>query len=514
MLNEIIEAIGYDNILDVIQNSNPSGLYIRIPLDREIDEHEDVLLIKSKDEIDIRSQKLFEWFKIRKLYSSYINSNKAITQGKEFKYPKLITTNQTNAIKFNLKTLLDKAENKYKVPFITGLQESIKEFCDILESSDKYKYYQKSIDIVNRLYEDLEIDKTTVINIYLDIPLDEYILEYNKYLNDKLFDGNVVDGKGVLSIFSTSNSEKPHLFMRDNIYNNRSAYKTNRECAERLLNLKKYLMIRPTGNIEYKNGIIKYKCEKGDVVEYEYIPYKKYDIFEENPLYIADRKIDSLSMFYGTIMQLLGKGQNAENFKVLYDKYYSNLNNTNLKQFKSIYNKMIGSLYQIGSRNIKDIYKMSNIISFHINTSDYFFNTNMKEEFNKMRENIIKKILNLKGSEYIIESDNEYWYLIGALGEYLTSKSKSSDDKYMIMKMNYCKFNTKNQILNKLCIDFDRYKYCIQKGSRVEKIYSAILNYSDSLDEDAKINKLKLQQGLFETNKIIYVKGEDKNDEK
>lgn len=514
MLNELIEGIGYDNILETIQNSNPNGLYIRIPLDSDIDENEDILLINPKEEINIRDRKLFDWFKARKIYSSYINSNKAITQGKEFKYPKLITTNQTNAIKFNLKTLLDKVENKYKISLATGLDECIKEFCDILEDSDKYKYFQKSISIINELYEKSEIDKSTVINIYLDLPLDDYILENDKYLKGKLFDGKIINGNGIFSIFSTSNSEKPHLFMRDNIYNNNSAYKTDKNNAEQLLNLKKYLMIKPNGNIEYRNGTIKCQCEKGDIIKYEHIPYKKYDFFEENPLYIDDYRIDSSSKFYGSVMKLLGKGQNVEKFKILYEKYYSDLNNTNLDKFKSIYNKMISSLYQLGMRDVKDIYTMSNIISFHINTVDYFFNMNMKGEFEKMKENIIKKILNLKSSEYIIESDDEYWYLIGAIGEYLTSKSKSPDDKYMIMKMNYCKFNTKNQILNKLCIDFDRYKYCIQKSSRAEKIYSAILNYSDNLDENAKINKLKLQQGLFETNKIIYVKGEDKNDEK
>jgi hypothetical protein len=66
--------------------------------------------------------------------------------------------------------------------------------------------------------------------------------------------------------------------------------------------------------------------------------------------------------------------------------------------------------------------------------------------------------------------------------------------------------NNKNQILNKLTIDFKRYCYDLDVNSRCTKIFSSILNYGENVN---KINKLKFQQGLFETDSIMYTKLEE-----
>lgn len=517
MLNELIEAIGYDNILDVIQNNKPNKAmcFIRIKLNEKINIDEDVLILNPKKDINIKNQRLYDWFSQRQFYVDQIESNKGIMVGK-YKYNKVITSNQSNCVKFNLETLVKKikVDHKNQYTFLEGLKYAIYEFCNKLDDMDKIKYYDEAVELISKMYEENKLPKKLAIGLYLDIPIEEYKLKNENYLNKNIL--NDSNNRGVFSLFATCNEKKPHLFMKDNIYNNNSAYKCNIEEAKCLFNLKKYLLIKPYNSVKYKNGIIKYECDGGDIIKYEYIPHSIYDLFVDNPLYIDNYKVDNASKFWSMIDKLVpsDKMSKNESFKNNYEKYYSNLNTDNVKQFKIIYKKMINSLYMLSYNNIKDENNMCNLIKINIYTSDYFFNTNIVEEYSTMKENIINKIKNLKGKEYIIDSEDEYWYLIGAVAEYLVSQSQSQNN-YIVFKMNYCKLNLKEQILRKLELDFARYGYNIEmKGSRVEKIYSAILNYSDNLDEKAKINKLKLQQGLFETNKIIYVEGEKKNDKK
>jgi ribosome biogenesis protein Nip4 len=193
-------------------------------------------------------------------------------------------------------------------------------------------------------------------------------------------------------------------------------------------------------------------------------------------------------------------------FKVLYEKYYSNIDNLSVKHFKNNYKKILDNLYRIAYRDFESEYKLKNIIDFNLYTSDYFFNTNIVREFQEMKEKMINKIKQLKETKiYTIESDEEFWYLTGTIIAYITNLSKSNNST-LRLRINYCNINNKNQILNKLTMDFKRYCYDLDVNSRCTKIFSSILNYGDNVN---KINKLKFQQGLFETDSIMYTKLEE-----
>ncbi|WP_252225244.1 MULTISPECIES: hypothetical protein [unclassified Clostridium] len=508
MLNELYNAIGENRIKECLENQESNGLYIRIPLDREINIENDVLLIENKDDINIKNQKTFDWFKTRKRYCSYINSNKALVIGKRYDYPRIITTNQINGVKFNSDTIKKKIDKSNK-NLENALYEMVKEFCDACNNLDMFFTYQKGLDILLKNYNELlSRNKNIVINMYLDIDIQDYIDNYKNYMKNKLIDGKMVNDKGVFSLFATSNTDKPHLFMRSNIYNNNCAFKTTFKNAEKLRNLQLYLMSNPIGNINFKNGTIKYKSNKGLITEYEYLPIKTYDLFERKPLYIEDYKIDSSNKFKYQVEVLIGKKETNEikNFKLLYEGYYRDVNNLTVNKFKYVYNKFIKSLYHIGQRDFEDKYRMNNIIRLNMCTSDYFFNTKIEEELKIMEDNIKIKILKLKhDKKYIIESDKEYWYLIGSVASYITSLSKSGNST-LRLKLNYCNINNTEKILERLDKDLKRYGYDLEPNSRCIKLYSAILNYSN---KTIKLNNLKLKQGLFEQDNIIYTKNKE-----
>ncbi len=345
MLNELYEAIGKDKILEIIANKDSKGLYFRIPLDRPFNKDEDYLENIDKNSITPKNEKLFDWFKIRKMYSMYIESNKAIAiSSKKYKFPKLIMTNQANAIIFNNKTILNKSE-KYKYSRIEALDKAIKEFCEACNEKEKYNIYYDALEDISDIIQRQDFK----IYIMLDIPLAIYKEKYNSYMTNKLFtEGTFKKDIGSFTKFATSNIEKIHLVMNSNIYNNKSAFNATKEEALALYNLNEYLKIRQNDTIEYKNGFIKYKCKiinKTDVVidEYEHYPCKPLEIFEKKNLFIEDYVVDSADKFKYIIENIIGKigGNDVVNFKTLYSKYYTNVNSMNINKFKAIYYNLI-----------------------------------------------------------------------------------------------------------------------------------------------------------------------------
>ncbi|HBJ1650429.1 TPA: hypothetical protein LA460_000333 [Clostridium botulinum] len=508
MLNELYEAIGKDKILEIIANKDSKGLYFRIPLDRPFNKDEDYLENIDKNSITPKNEKLFDWFKIRKMYSMYIESNKAIAiSSKKYKFPKLIMTNQANAIIFNNKTILNKSE-KYKYSRIEALDKAIKEFCEACNEKEKYNIYYDALEDISDIIQRQDFK----IYIMLDIPLAIYKEKYNSYMTNKLFtEGTFKKDIGSFTKFATSNIEKIHLVMNSNIYNNKSAFNATKEEALALYNLNEYLKIRQNDTIEYKNGFIKYKCKiinKTDVVidEYEHYPCKPLEIFEKKNLFIEDYVVDSADKFKYIIENIIGKigGNDVVNFKTLYSKYYTNVNSMNINKFKAIYYNLIKNMWILGKRDYKDKYKLDNILKFNIQTQDYFFNTKLREEMERMKQKIEEKILNLKNTiEYKIENDEEYWYLIGTLASYLVSLSQSDSVR---LKINYANVSNLKQVLTKLKSDIKRYGYKLQPLSRATVLYSSILNYES---KNIKMNDINYNKGLFEIKNVIYTKLED-----
>lgn len=517
MLEELYEAIGEDEILKTIMNSKSNSLYVKIPFDREIDIEKDILNTDMKEDISVKDLKLFQWFKEREFYTDYIASNKAKVSGKSFKYQKVVMTNQANGIRFNNKKVVEKMK-EYKQSLYDTLYGICLEFLEVLDKKDYIDMYEKAIKILIKDYEEILLsDKKIAIKMYLDVSIEDYKALYEEDLNNNLLEGTIKNNRGTFTLFATNNNKKPFLKMSTNIHNNDSSYKTDIETAKKLRLLKKYLEQSSKKELEYKNGYIEYKNTKDGLSEYEYYPFKKFNIFEENPLYLNNFMIDTSDKFSWKVSLLTTNdgSHDVKVFKEIYEKYYNNLSNLNKDKFKRIFNKMINSLYSLANRKYKEDKQYIDLIDFEINVRDYFFKTKLMEEYEIMKNIIKEKIIMSSKADYEISNDDEFWYLVGTVASYLIRQSKSTNR--FLLKLNYSSCNEFNKILKKLDDDFNRFGYELNDYYTCTKLYGAILNYTDNIKT---LDKLKFKQGLFEQSNLCYTKiknneveGEKKDEE-
>lgn len=495
MLSEIIDKVGYDNILKSAKDVDMRGKMFRINIDGTIDLETDYITIEKKEDVTPKNQKLYDWFKEVNYYSRYLNSNKAIVPiGK--RYPKLILSNQDLSIMFNNNSLIGKA-NQYNINYSQALKECIEEFCNVL-NSDKYNIFIKNLALI---YQEINNYKGKIF-IFINENMETFKDNFNKYMKNKIFDGKVKDNKGTFSYFATSNAKKTYLFQLNNKYNN-SAYVCDIDSAKKIFDLNKSIK-----NNKYIQDL--YKGEEdssGNIKITNFYNYSKltYNIFQDRPIYLNNGYIiDTPFKFKCYLEDLLGKDNNrndVKKFKEIYSKNYENVSNNTIDNFKKIWLNIIKQLILIGKRNLNEINNLNKIVYFKYECEDYLFNKNNMEDIKLLKDNIIGKINNLKDTkEYKIDNDMEYNYLLGSLISYITSLSKSDNNR---AKFDYANMNKLERIKIKLKNDIIRYGYQLNNLSRGMVIYSAILNYNiDNLIENEYI------RGLFEIKNVMYVKKE------
>lgn len=394
MFKELIDEIGYNNILEYCENANlQNGIYIKINKDGNI-EDKNIIEIEN-DKKDIENIELINWFKQRNCYSNYIDSNKAIVQrGKGVKTPKIVTSCNCYSVFFNVATILKNSKkmemslDKYCKNMITeyfdalinnimndknGLSsifksnniksymkknkttitKMIKKFFmnEYLLAQDKHRkkcinetkeiLIQNIFVLINKLSNVKNIDKKK-IKIFIDSEVDDYKKEYLLYLKPRIFLNNennlILDDKiyGLSSELFTINSKKPLLKTNANL--------TDIPCLISIKGAIKYrnLIVYLKGNLS-KTRELGYDLifDKDGINVFDIIPFNKKDKLELKPLIIKDY----LNKSFDTV-EINNKKSLENSFNYFLDgNLYSNKINDNskAKSFVVMYRDIISN---------------------------------------------------------------------------------------------------------------------------------------------------------------------------
>lgn len=526
MIRELIDLIGYDNIKkELMCNSKTEdAAYIRIPLDRNIDVSKDILITAAHAEVEAKDLELFDWIKERSYYGEYIESNKAINSGKY----RFMMNNQANCIMFNNSTILEKSKIENK-SYINVLEERINGFLEILNETDKMIYYKRALNCLEALKNNKDEfikDSKLKIKMFLDVELKEYKDEFEKYMNKKIFSQ---EGQGDLTIFTNFNKDKPLLGINNKYA--KTNYTTDKEEAIRIYDLRRYLNLKYKLNkdniIETKTGHIKLNIEINNfirITNFEYIPYKRLDLFIDKNLIIKnvvkrddktrDEVIKNSFMFYKYIEKLfyyfnIDNNRNKINrIKMIYERYYKEITNDNIFIFKNKVDKFINDLYKLHSKEIEDEYKYISLINLEVCLKDWLFNNKKREEIEHMKEQIVEKIKKIEG-QYVIESKEEFSFIVGQVARYLRGKSKAKDKTIKILN-DYLNTYQTEKILKLLDRDMRRYGHDINVGSRLTGLVVAILEYKNK-ENIEEVNKIEYKIGLLKSDNVIYTSTKNDN---
>ena len=469
---------------DVTKFSN--SLYIRVPLDREIESDLDILEINRKiktiEDLDLTKLDLIDWFKEKQNYSNYINSNKAVSSVCDM-FPKIITTCHQYAVFFNTKTVTKKLKDnkKYQEIIPEDLYKIfITEFIGIFHNKVGYiADYLKATDYVKK-YFNAHSNHKIKVKLFLDVDTDKYKEAYNKYVKENMFDQNTqkeTDGitKGRASFFYSLNTKKPYLS---------HMLKTTNEvnlCTEKEANeifiLNKYTNTIFQGQIPNKIGVgnIKYnfnpKVDK--IIQYSVNPYNsnkelKKTLTIKNYMQIYKWKESEITkynqvkalIFKFTDKEFLKYDDQKKTFDLIFKNKIWDLEENTFDMFVCNYKKMIKLIYRM-HKYTDDEWEIAKIINFDISMSDYINNTSKGEKTNKMAEVIRTKIKT--GEAYVIESDEEFYFLVGQLAKYLKCQTRTKiENKTNALLINYLNANNVNRIMDVLRKDKVKLDYNVK----------------------------------------------------
>jgi len=538
MLNEIIEAIGYDNILATVNNSidMKNSLYIQIPKDRTLQE-EDFLLIDK--EVEVNQLEKSKWFKVREGLSSYITPNKAVVKGNK-KYPKVIFSVHKNAIMFKWDKFIQHKNTTDDID--ASLNLLFNEYLDVLQAEDYYfEYYHVNIKKIIEYINKNQLTKV-IVKIFLDADIEDYKQQYADYLKNNLIDegtqikiNNRVYGR--VSQFYTLNDKKPLLSHM--LKNTSEIHLLDEMDVLKIFYLKQYLDSLKYGKVKWGIGSISFNetfnssTKKWDLDDFQNNPYRiiddlTKDIYIRNILnskYIKETTIKTYNDLSKYILnELLDfKVKNSYNdkdktenkfktFSLMYYKYIANLNNANFDIFQRVYTNMMRNMLKLYIDD-EDINKIQQIINFNICMSDYLFKTNIKGDLIEMINRIKDKILNMD-NEYVIENDFEFYILCGQMAKYLKSKTHTDNITNKLFYEYNMAIKTR-QLMDILQRDKGRLDYESNNNSRSGKILYAINNYY-TLNEKRlkKIDKIRFNMGLYYGENIFYISNKNNENKK
>ena len=160
MLDEMIDEVGYENIIDYLENDTPLGeetVYIRFSSFSNVIE----TFIFNEENKD---NEIALWFRKRQFYADYLGSNKAIVQGK-LRTSKIVTSAIKESLIFNWKTFILKVKKELKnestesikclfLTVINEYYENLKKY-DIERVEEIEKISSKLIDLSDKILEEL-----------------------------------------------------------------------------------------------------------------------------------------------------------------------------------------------------------------------------------------------------------------------------------------------------------------------------------------------------------------------
>ena len=531
MLDELISSIGYNNILDYLENNIALGDCVCIKLDINKNEilKENVLILdkKSKDELSVESLNLKNWCQKRTFYSNYLTSNKAVVCVGQS--AKLVISCIKENITFNYNTFVGKTEKTFgtanKISMLSMFKIMIDEYCQGLKCYDEdtrtIELYRSAIENLSNAILDIltgiEDIKNKKIRIFIDTELDNYIESNECYLKQKIFDNATeqeIEGKtyGRYSGFISLNNKKPLL----KLYGTDEISLCTQEKAMQYRNLLLYL-IDNRGSVKLDYGEIQYRFNPKDCVfeSFNILPYeitkterlikfknilslKDYDKTEE--VNIANR----INYLLDGFLYKETKMSKYATFRFLYrDCIHDFVYNYNETKFTNCKNKINAQLIDINKYS-DNRFKMIDVINFILNINNYFDNDNLEEVIESMYNEIFIKIKEYKKG-FIISNDEEFLFIAGQLAHFLATKSKVLIPTNKLINK-YYKATTISKIQQLLTIDFNRYSYDENLESRINRIYSEIMLYSP--EKDTIKNKNVLMAGLYADN-LFYKSTKD-----
>lgn len=412
MFKELIDEIGYNNILEYCENANlQNGIYIKINEDGNIEDKNIIEIENGKK--DIENIELINWLKKRNCYSNYIDSNKAIVQrGKGIKTPKVITSCNCYSMFFNVPTILDNSKKnkmllenyckymiieyfdslinnamndksglasvfkssnikdymkKNKLTIAQMIEGFFKEEYLLIQDENREEYINKIKEILVKNIPNIIKKLSTIkniekkkIKIFIDDSVENYKKEYLLYLKPKVFLNNINNSVtnnriyGVSSELFTLNNKKPLLQTNGNLI--------EIPCLISIEDAIKYrnLMLYLKGNLaEIKNKGFQINFNKDGIEKFDILPLNSKDELELKPLIIKDyfnKNIDYIEINNKKILE--------NNFNYFLDgNLYSNKinNNSKVKSFVMMHKDIISNYIY---KNIKSdfIYSLPKIV--------------------------------------------------------------------------------------------------------------------------------------------------------
>ena len=440
MLHELIDAIGLEYMDKQLQRNTSfkDTLCIRVNKDNTLD----VVYTDKKDNMEDLEFK--SWFSTRIYYSEYLTSNKAII--KTGATSKMITSAVKQAVIFNIKTMVDKTKkNKLSIEEVFNI--GIDEYMNKLKHEDSLivKNKKSIYEILNKY-----TDKKIKVLILEDDNVENYKIEYDKYISENIFDKENGKATNRYTGFITLNDKKPLLLNFGGLCEEIQEY--SKEEVSEIFTLNRYLskFAKTKNEIELNHGgkiIFEYNPKEKRIVSYEYIPQTeenkyKLNILIENILggKIEEYNIKNYNMLVDKFNQYsdfsFNTVNNDNNKDVLYYKYknmiqafwgkgeerqytvdkeFINLNMLNIIKDIIAYNGKVNN-----SSDYKYL-KLKDILNFEICVEDHFLKNNKKELVLSMREDMFERLKNYKET-FEINDTKELAFITGQLAKYTIDK--------------------------------------------------------------------------------------------
>lgn len=528
----------------------PTGIYIKVDVLGNILDIEENK-IKNNDAF-INSNN-YEFYRDRMFNEGMLDANKCV----DVKNKKIHSVTSNSLIMKYQSYLLDNIDNIIKNHF--SILDT--EYNMINANENRADLFIKVLkNIKNSLPSDIKKDIRMIF--MLDVDLDFYEEDYNKYLDKKIYVKNdterIINGEsyGVMNFSNTINDKKP--FYSNNPYSD-YAFMIKKEellLINRMLKIKcnkvkdilrKYspninidfilnanskqweLSEYSSKNISTEHSLSEFRNISILSSTYEHTYKEIKQINQKDLIFIIDSLFGSTSC--KVIEELLRNNldwrdclkrlpndklapiviQHHETFKA----YFQGLKDVDIIL---VMEKMLDVLfaYKFNESDLKKPYEMTYLYDRILSILIYLDKDGGYKRVANTIKAIWNKLLNEKSKEDLeIESDEEFFFLCGQAFNYLSSLNKT-DNKTGILLQDVFNIKNMDEAKEKLINKYDKYKYIIPLHSKsfINVAYNALISYK--IIEDVKMDKLLkkyYQAGLVGKN-IFYTKKKENDENK
>jgi len=529
------------------------GIYIRVKSDGEIEPY----IVKRKNRELIFSDidgglnhKVYEWFKERDYYSSYLNSNKSFYDKKLHNINYLsIFVKIESFISNDIKKRLNKDAIEYQYRYLCNYKkftkpkerEILEGFQEVLTDRDrrrdiikKYRWIRDNIDSIIELAKEQEIKN--YIKIFFDEPIDIYKKESEIYYAIKIFNDIKFSKKIDSDIYGLSdsnmglNSKKPFLEHKNRkIVTPFMMLKEDALLAKKFfdwLKFQKFMDKKPLNDAFFINRDFK---EKDLIIDFDHIPLKvdkfkepivikNYLMLHKGKVLIEDEKIEYLNILEDKVDEILYNRQLRNNY---YGEVYKKLDNHFTSLIYSTRDAMSGYFKKYDDRGFYLVIKKyaTYLAIEHLAKSRFLqaglclnlkFSLLEKKgeesmDIKKMQESMVDKLLD--GNYQELKSE-EFFYISGQVARYLINQSQAHQKNGDMLEP-YLRANSTIKLKRVIEAEYFKYKHSISIGFiKFNNAMSLIMAYQDDKKLSLSKNMDSFLVGVLSDN-IFYMKREE-----